>query len=78
VRRPEALSEQAVALEERHTWTPCQASQLKSEFVAALSHDIRTPTTAVIGMTGLAARHELSPKHYELAETVRTSAENGC
>lgn len=34
-----------------------EASQVKSEFLSAMSHDIRTPMNAIIGMTELAAAH---------------------
>lgn len=34
-----------------------EANQAKSDFLSAMSHDIRTPMNAVIGMTALAAAH---------------------
>lgn len=34
-----------------------EASRGKSEFLSAMSHDIRTPMNAIIGMTELAAVH---------------------
>lgn len=42
--------EQALALAEK-------ASKAKSEFLSSMSHDIRTPMNAIIGMTALAAVH---------------------
>lgn len=42
--------EEALALAE-------EASQAKSNFLSAMSHDIRTPMNAIIGMTTLAAAH---------------------
>lgn len=42
--------EQALALAEK-------ASKAKSEFLSSMSHDIRTPMNAIIGMTALATAH---------------------
>ncbi|RZS92033.1 hybrid sensor histidine kinase/response regulator [Cuneatibacter caecimuris] len=37
------------------------ASQAKSSFLSQMSHDIRTPMNAIIGMTEIALRHENDP-----------------
>jgi signal transduction histidine kinase/ActR/RegA family two-component response regulator len=34
-----------------------KANQAKSEFLSSMSHDIRTPLNAVMGMTGIALKH---------------------
>jgi signal transduction histidine kinase len=38
------------------------ASQAKSEFLALMSHDIRTPMNAIIGMSQLTLREKLDPR----------------
>lgn len=46
------------------------ASQAKSEFLANISHELRTPMNGVIGMLDMALDRELTP---ELAEQIRTA-----
>ncbi|WP_432628619.1 hybrid sensor histidine kinase/response regulator [Brotaphodocola sp.] len=40
-----------------------QANQAKTDFLSTVSHDIRTPMNAVIGMTDLARKHLDDPKY---------------
>lgn len=40
-----------------------QASRAKSTFLTSMSHDIRTPMNAIIGMTTLAAKHIENPEY---------------
>lgn len=51
------------------------ATYAKSSFLAAMSHEVRTPMNAVIGMTGLLLDTELTPEQRDCANTVRCSAE---
>ncbi len=49
------------------------ATKAKSEFIATMSHEFRTPMNAVIGMTGLLLNTELQPEQRDFVETIRTS-----
>ncbi len=51
------------------------ATYAKSSFLAAMSHEVRTPMNAVIGMTGLLLDTELTLEQRDCAETVRRSGE---
>ena len=46
----------------------------KSQFLASMSHDLRTPMNAVLGMTDLALAEELSPTVRDYIDTARESA----
>ena len=51
------------------------ATRLKSEFLATMSHEVRTPMNGVIGMTGLLLETSLNDEQRHYAETVQSSGE---
>ena len=51
-----------------------EANRLKSEFLANISHEVKTPMNGVYGMTMLLLRTPLDKKQYEFAKTIQRSA----
>ncbi|MCI4568705.1 two-component regulator propeller domain-containing protein [Lysobacter sp. CFH 32150] len=63
------LSEQKRSLAE-------QASQAKTQFLATLGHEVRTPMTGVLGMTELLLGTPLQQKQRGYAESIRSSGQH--
>lgn len=51
-----------------------RASRAKNEFLAGVTHELRTPMNAVIGMVDITLCTDLSPKQREYLNLVRSSA----
>ena len=51
------------------------ASEAKSQFLARMGHELRTPMNGVVGMTELIARSPLSVTQARQIQTIRTSAQ---
>jgi len=68
-KRVEAELRQAKAVAE-------SASQTKSDFLASMSHDIRTPMNAIIGIADLLAKTPLSAEQSKYVQIFRGAGEN--
>lgn len=69
------LEEQSVELREARSRSE-ESSAAKSEFLAHMSHEMRTPLHGVIGMLQLALDEEVSPRRARQLEMARRSAES--
>ncbi len=63
----------AVALAESQRRWALQASEQKSQFLATLAHEIRTPMTGLLGMAELLANSELDPQQRHRLAAVQQS-----
>ena len=52
------------------------ADRAKSEFLATMSHEVRTPMNGIIGMTDILLDTRLDLEQREFAERVRSAAES--
>lgn len=53
-----------------------KATQAKSEFLASMTHELRTPMNGVIGISDLLLETPLNPQQSDYVQTVRHSAES--
>ncbi|MEQ9517927.1 MAG: ATP-binding protein [Parvibaculum sp.] len=53
-----------------------QANRAKSEFLATISHELRTPMNGVLGMADLLLNDDLTPSQHNLASTIKESGES--
>ena len=51
------------------------ASKAKGEFLAVISHELRTPMNGILGMTTILMDSRLDPEQKDCAETIRSSAD---
>ena len=70
-----AFKQQEAALEEARAHAEA-ADRTKSEFVANISHELRTPINGIMGFTQLMLANELSEKQRDRAEIVKSSSEH--
>jgi len=52
-----------------------QANRTKNIFLASMSHDIRTPMNAIVGMSELLGKSELGPEQNNYARVINSSAQ---
>ena len=53
-----------------------EASRLKSEFLANISHELRTPMNGIIGMSSILLEGRLTAEQEEMGRVIQNSAEN--
>lgn len=70
-RKTRSLKELAVTRDQAQ-----RADQAKSEFVASLSHEVRTPISVIIGISDMLADSKLNEEQKDLVRTLQRSGHN--
>ena len=73
--KQQANAQVALAQEHAARLTAERSNRAKSEFLANISHELRTPMNAIIGMTDLALSEDLNPALREYLATARSNAQ---
>jgi len=63
----------SIALESKKL---ADANKIKSQFLANMSHDIRTPMNAVIGLSSIALRNETNPQQTDYLQKIKSASES--
>lgn len=74
-KRAEAESAARAAEMERARQQAEAANRAKSEFLAQMSHEVRTPMNGIVGMTDLLLETQLTPEQRDFSETICQSAQ---
>lgn len=53
-----------------------EATRFKSEFLSNISHEIRTPVSAIMGMSYLAGKSELNPKQRDYVQVIQQCSQH--
>ncbi len=70
----ETIAAQTEELQHAHD-AALQASSAKSAFLATVTHELRTPLHAILGMTSVVAESSLDPSQREAMATIQRSAD---
>jgi signal transduction histidine kinase/AmiR/NasT family two-component response regulator len=78
-RHQNTVLEQRVAMRTHELQVATQlaesANKAKSEFLAIMSHDIRTPISGIVGLTNLTLETELTPEQRDYLTNIKLSAD---